>query len=93
MIYTGDDKMKFERSHEMCKLKKEIICYLFDHVAKKERDRWWSYKGEFKYEGETYNLECDVKYDNVMFTYKNLHIEHKQRVLDLEEMVQKGLLQ
>jgi len=93
MIYTGDEKIKFERKHEMCQLKKEIISYLYDQMLRKERDRWWTYKGEFKYEGETYNLECDCKLDCVMFTYKNLHIEHKQRIIDLEEMVTRGLLQ
>ena len=93
MIFESTDKMKFERKDQMCRLKQEIVMYLFDQISKRERDRWWSYKGEFKYEGETYNLECDVKYDNIMFTYKNLHIEHKQRVLDIEEMVQRGLIQ
>jgi hypothetical protein len=92
MIIT-DDKMKFERTRDMCNLKKEIISYLFDQITRKERDRWWTYKGEFQYEGETYNLECDCKWDNILFTYKNLHIEHKQRVIDIEEMVQRGLIQ
>lgn len=93
MIYTGDDKIKFERKDQMCRLKKEIVMYLFDQVGQRERDRWWAYKGEFKYEGETYNLECDCKTDGILFTYKNLHIEHKQRVLDIDEMIQKGLIQ
>lgn len=92
MIIT-DNKMKFERTREMCNLKKEIISYLFDQITRKERDRWWTYKGEFQYEGETYNLECDCKWDNILFTYKNLHIEHKQRVIDIEEMVARGLIQ
>jgi hypothetical protein len=93
MIFENDRKMKFERSKDMCPLKKEIISYLFDYVARKPRDQWWSYKGEFKYEGKTYNLECDCKYDNQMFTYKNLHIEHKQEVIDIEDMIAKGLIQ
>jgi hypothetical protein len=93
MIFTSDDKMKFERTSEMCQLKKEIISYLHDQMLRKERDRWWTYKGEFKYQGETYNLECDCKLDAMLFSYKNLHIEHKQVVLDIDEMIQRGLIQ
>lgn len=92
MIFTSDDKMKFERSKDMCALKKEIIMYLFDFVARKPHDQWWQYKGEFQYEGKTYNLECDCKYDNQMFTYRNLHIEHKQQIIDVNEMIRKGLI-
>jgi hypothetical protein len=93
MIFENSNKMKFERSHDMCDLKKEIIIYLFDQISKRKRDQWWNFKGEFKYEGEVYNLECDVMCDGILFTYKNLHIEHKQRVIDIDEMIQRGLIQ
>lgn len=83
MIFENSDKMKFERKDQMCKLKQEIVCYLFDQVGRKPRDQWWKYKGTFVYEGKTYNLECDCKWDNQMFTYKNLFIEHKQEIIDL----------
>lgn len=81
------DKMKFERINQMPLLKREIIGYLFDFVGKKPRDQWWHYKGKFKYEGRTYELECDCKYDNQMFTYRNLFIEHEQVILDVSDVL------
>ena len=93
MIFENDNKMKFERTEQMCQLKKEIISYLFDAVQRKPHNQWWKYEGEFQYQGETYNLECDCKWDNILFTYKNLHIEHKQRVIDIEDFVKRGLIQ
>ena len=87
------DKLKFERVKDMPRLKQEIISYLFDFVARKPYGQWWKYKGEFKYEGQEYNLECDCMFDQQMFTYRNLFIEHKQVVIDIDDMVKKGLLQ
>jgi hypothetical protein len=92
MTFT-DDKMKVERITTMCNLKREIMSYLFEFVSRKKEGRWWKYKGEFIYDGKTYNLECECKYDNSFFTYRNLHIEHKQVVIDIDEMVRDGLLQ
>lgn len=92
MIYLDNDKMKYERVKAMCPLKREIISYLFDYVSRKKEGYWWSYKGTFNYEGKEYDLECDCKCDNQVFTYRNLHIQHKQQVIDIEEMVREGLL-
>lgn len=75
--------MKLERLKELPALKQDIIKYLCNFVSRKPYDHWWKYSGEFKYEGKTYNLECECKMDNEMFTYRNLHIEHKQEVIDL----------
>lgn len=83
---------KLERIKDMPNLKKEIISYLFDHVARRNRETWWHYKGEFKYEGQEYELECDCKWDNQMFSYKNLHISHKMVTIDVDDMVKQGLL-
>lgn len=83
MIFDTSDKMKFERKKDMCKLKREIMVYLFDYVARKPREQWWQYKGDFLYEGRGYNLECECKLDNQMFSYRNLFIEHKQEIIDL----------
>jgi|GEM_PF-6764222 hypothetical protein len=88
-----NDKMKFERMKELPLLKREIISYLFDFVARKPRDQWWKYVGEFKYEGVAYELECECKWDNVMFTYRNLHISFKTEIIDIHELVEKGLIQ
>lgn len=85
-------KLKFERIKDMPKLKKEIISYLFDFISQKPQNQWWKFKGEFSYEDKTYELECDVRMDNQMFTYRNLFIEHKQVVIDVDEMVKRGLL-
>jgi hypothetical protein len=79
--------MKFESIKDMPQLKKEIIIYLFEFIARKKYDEWWHYAGEFKYDGKEYNLECDVKLDNQVFSYKNLHIEHKQVVLDVDDVL------
>jgi len=87
------DKLKFERVKDMPKLKQEIISYLFDFVARKPYGKWWQYKGEFKYEGNAYNLECDCMFDNQMFTYRNLFIEHQQVIIDVDDMIRKGLIQ
>ena len=84
--------MKFERVQDMPELKREIVSYLFDYVAKKGHSQWYQYKGEFKYDGRTYNLECKCKYDNQMFTYRDLFIEHKQEIIDIDELAIRGLL-
>ncbi len=84
-------KMKFERVKEMPLLKREIISYLFDYMCRKPRDTWYSYKGEFKYEGREYNLECECRFDNQMFTYKNLFIEHKQVIIDVNDVLEMDL--
>ena len=78
---------KFERMKAIPKLKQEIISYLFDFVARKPRDQWWQYKGEFKYDGNEYDLECDCKWDNQVFTYRNMHISHKQQIIDVEDVM------
>lgn len=85
--------MKHERLKNLPQLKKEIISYLFDFVARKRHDTWYQYKGEFKYEGNTYNLECKCKWDNQMFTYRDLFIEHKQVEISIDDMIKAGLIQ
>ena len=83
---------KLERLKDMPQLKKEIVSYLFDFVSRKKWGQWWKYKGEFKYEGQSYNLECECMFDNQMFTYRNMFIEHKQIVIDIEELNRTGKL-
>lgn len=86
-----DSKMKFERMKDVCKLKQSIISYLFDYVARKERDRWYKYQGNFVYEGVTYDLECECKMDNQMFTYRKMIISQKQITLDVEDVLKMDL--
>ena len=92
MIITEDNKLKFERIKHMPKLKQEIISYLFDYVARKRPGDWFKYVGEFKYDGVVYNLECECRMDNQMFTYRNLFIEHKQQIIDVDQLVRDGVL-
>ena len=92
LIINDDKKIKFERLKNMPKLKQEIISYLFDYVARKRPGYWFDYKGEFKYDGVTYNLECKCKMDNQMFTYKDLFIEHKQQIIDVDHLAKDGRL-
>jgi hypothetical protein len=87
-----DRNIKFERIKSMPLLKREIISYLFDFVNRKKPDTWWHYNGEFKYQGDTYILECDVRMDNQMFTYRGLMIEHKQQVLEVEDVLRGNIL-
>jgi hypothetical protein len=84
--------MKLERIKDMPQLKREIISYLFDFVTRKQWGEWWQYKGEFNYEDKAYELECKVKFDNQMFTYRDLHIEHKQIEVTMEDMVKQGIV-
>lgn len=83
---------KFEALDSMPLIKREIISHLFDFVSRKKQNQWWHYKGEFKYDGKEYLLECDCKMDNQNFTYRNLMIEHKQVVIDVNDMIARGLL-
>lgn len=92
IIINDDKKIKFERTKDMPVLKKEIISHLFDYVSRRPFNEWYKYKGEFKYEGKEYNLECECKMDNQMFTYRNLFIEHKQQIIDLDQLVRDGVL-
>ena len=84
---------KIERFKDIPQLKREIIAYLFENMSRKERDRWFQFKGEFVYENVEYNLECECKWDNQIFSYRNLFIEHKQQVIDVDELVRNGQLQ
>lgn len=92
MTSINDDKLKFERIKEMPQLKREIISYLFNYLGRKKQGHWWHYNGEFKYEGTVYDLECDCMWDNQMFTYKNLHIQHKQIIVDAEYFAETGII-
>lgn len=93
MILTSDPKGNVERIKDMPQLKREIVGYLFNFVSGKKPGEWWTYKGEFVFEGKPYNIECTVMYDNPMFKYKNLHIEHKQQEISVDDMVRQGMLQ
>jgi hypothetical protein len=90
MILNNDTK--FERVNTMPRLKQEIIGHLFEFLSRKRQGDWYKFKGEFKYDGVEYLIECDCSMDNQMFTYKNLLIEHKQQVIEVDELVKQGLL-
>lgn len=84
--------LKFERVKTMPRLKQEIIGHLFDFLSRKRFGDWYKFNGEFKFDGVVYNIECECKMDNQMFTYKNLYIEHKQQIIDVDQMIKEGLL-
>jgi len=76
----------------MSPLEREIVKRLFNFLKnKRNSDQWWKYKGEFNYDGKDYVLEVDVRMDNQMLTYRNMFIEYKQVVIDLDELP-KGIL-
>lgn len=87
-----DLNLKFELTKDMPLIKKEIISHLFDYISTKPFNYWYKYAGEFSYDGVKYNLECECKMDRQMFTYKNLFIEHQQQIIDVDEMIRKGLI-
>ena len=87
------NNIKLERIKDMPKMKKEIIGYLFDYVARKGKsNKWYSYKGQFKYEGSYYALECECKMDNQVFTYRKMFIEHEPVEIDVHQMARAGML-
>lgn len=92
MTNTPKNDITFERIKDMPQLKREIMLRLFTFISQKLVDQWWRYSGEFKFEGKEYELECDCKYDNQMFTYKNLHIAHKTQVINIQDLVDKGII-
>lgn len=81
------NKEKLERVINMPKLKAQIINYLFEFVTSKPRNQWWKYKGEFVYENVQYDLECECKWDNEMFTYRHFYIGYKTITLDVEDVL------
>lgn len=93
MILTETNRIKIERLKEFPQLKKEIVSYLFDAMGRKPQNQWHNYKGEFRYDGQAYDLECDCKLDNQIFSFKNMHISYKQQVIDIDDWVRKGMLQ
>lgn len=78
--------LTLERFKDIPELKREIIRKLHAYVAGKAYGEWYKYDGEFQYEGNEYELSCECKTDNQIFTYRNLHISHKQKVIDIESM-------
>ena len=85
--------VKTERLREIQEIKREIILHMFEYLSRqKYYDVWYKYKGEFRYEGNEYTVECEVKMDNQMFTYKNLFIDQKQIIIDVHDMARRGLL-
>ena len=86
IIRPGSEAERVERIKQMPRLKQEIIGYLFTFVSGKPYDQWYRYKGTFIYQGADYVLECDCKHDRQMFTYKNFHIEYKQKVIELNDI-------
>jgi hypothetical protein len=93
-MIDNSEKMKFERKDEMCPLKKEISMYLFDFTQRKApRDQWIKYEGEFIYDKKKYNLACECRWDNIMFTYRNLEISEQRIIeIDIQDMVKAGLI-
>jgi hypothetical protein len=90
---NSQGKIKFERIKDMAPIKREIIRKIFEYLDRKRNsDQWWQYKGEFKYEDKEYTLEVEARLDNHMLSYRNLFIEYKQVVIDIDDMVSKGLL-
>lgn len=67
----------------------KLFSYLKD---KRDSDRWRYFKGEFRYDKNDYVMECDVRMDNQMLTYRNLHIEHKQVEISVDDMIRQGMI-
>ena len=87
------NRIKLERMKDYPKLKQEIISYLFDWLSKNgKRDEWYKYVGKFEYEGEPYELECECRRDNEVFSYRKLHICRPTQIIDVHDMERRGML-
>ena len=86
--------MKFTNSlYRKSPLEQEIIRMIFKFLEnKRNSDQWWKYKGEFNYDGKDYVLEVEARMDNHMLTYRNMFIEYKQGVIDVDDLAARGLL-
>lgn len=90
--------MKFEKIKEVPLLKRHILLAMWEDVKHvRDDDKWRDYKQEFKFEGKAYVFECQFKIRSIKeklhLTYRHFHIEHKQIILDIDDMVKKGLIQ
>lgn len=82
-----------ERMADMPQIKRELIQRMYDFLKDKRRSEvWWQYKGSFIYDSREYEFECDVRMDETMLTYRNMHLSHKTIEVDIEDMEAKGLL-
>lgn len=85
--------MTIEHIREMPTLKQHLLKMLFDDVSGKRHDkRWYDYKKEFMFEGKHYLFEIQYQLDNYFLTFRHFHIEHKQVVIDIHELQDRGLL-
>jgi len=82
-----------EKMKDMPQLKQDIVVFLFDKISNLPRDKWHHFECELKYDDIVYDLSCDCSRDETMFSYRNLNISHKQIVIDVDDMMRRGLLE
>ena len=85
-ITIEDRRGKVELPKDMPPIKRAIISKLWNYLNNRaDSDMWHRYTGDFKYDGETYTVQVEVRLDNVMLTYRHMHIEHKQVIIEIPE--------
>lgn len=86
-------ELKIERVSQMNHLKKHLIGKLWKDVNKKPHDRRWrEYYLEFKFEGNRLEFTCEYRLDQTYLEYRKFHVQHKQIIIDIDEMQRKGWL-
>ncbi len=85
--------MKIERIAEMPHIKRELVQRMYNFLRdKRDSDSWWKYKGTFVYDSREYEFECEVRMDEKMLKYKNLHLAYKTVEVDIAELERQGML-
>lgn len=82
-----------ERIAAMAPIKRELIQRLYAFLKdKRNSDDWWKYNGTFIYDGREYEFSCEVRMDEMMLTYRKLHLAYKTIEVDIADLERKGLL-
>lgn len=85
--------LKVERINQMDHLKKHLIGKLFTDIQNKPNDgRWRKYFLEFKFQGDRLEFSCEYRLDNIYLEYRKFHVQHKQIIIDVDEMQRHGWL-
>lgn len=83
---------KIEHIKDMPMLKKKIISDLWNVAKDATGANWRKYRKEFTFEGRDYVFNCQYKIESIKekphLSYRNFHIEQKQIVIDVEDVLQ-----
>jgi hypothetical protein len=82
-----------KRTADMAPIERQLIIRLYNFLKdKRESDSWWKHSGTFVYDSREYEFSCEVRLDQMMLTYRKLHISYKTIEVDIAELERQGLL-